>query len=264
MQIDRRAFLQLASASIAGWSIGAADAAGSNFEVTLKHYEDENRIVRSSIGGRPIMAAGQTWPQCSQCKKNLALVIQFDIKPEFNIPLATGSHLLVFSCPEHEGAPYDFDSANPDSENCLILNPPGVKEIVLPPEPSILQFELEFTGEGDRGARGINLRVPGTYVKPRETCKLCGSEYAQIWYSANETLDFPVKRECSPAGILMAEKLIGPPFNLSPSQIAKLPRGKIDPRRFRAAHLWLTSVCSRLYACKKQCSPYSVRADLWN
>lgn len=269
MPIARRKFLGLAGISLAGLLAVPCHAAGktTNFEVLLKHYEDENRIVRSSIGGRPIMAMGQSWPKCKRCKNEMCLVIQFDIRPQFHTRLLAQSHLLVFSCPQHQ-------DPNPSETSRLILNPPGVEEVILPPDPLLLSFELFFQesapvilGGGPPQNKTISIQVPGNLVPPEETksCTRCGAKLIQIWRSANETLSLPVKHPCDSGQALQFEDvLLAPPFALNKRQIDKLPRTPADPRCFYAAGFWTTSACSRLYACAAQCSPYSVYAEVWN
>jgi hypothetical protein len=50
---------------------------------------------RNTIGGWPLLAAGETWPACF-CGKPMVFFFQVDL-PNFG-----GDHLLVFQCPEHD------------------------------------------------------------------------------------------------------------------------------------------------------------------
>ncbi|MFD2472851.1 hypothetical protein [Amycolatopsis silviterrae] len=57
---------------------------------------------RDTIGGRPILPAGEDWPEC-YCGARMVLFFQLDVPPD--IPHFGGDHLLVFQCPVHNDAP---------------------------------------------------------------------------------------------------------------------------------------------------------------
>ena len=56
---------------------------------------------RDTIGGRPILPAGEDWPEC-YCGARMVLFFQLDVPPD--IPRFGGDHLLVFQCPVHNDA----------------------------------------------------------------------------------------------------------------------------------------------------------------
>jgi hypothetical protein len=60
---------------------------------------DDKVAYRDSIGGSPVLPAGQKWPVCPKSGERMVLFFQFDIRPEFALPVASGSHLSVFMSP---------------------------------------------------------------------------------------------------------------------------------------------------------------------
>ena len=55
---------------------------------------------RDSIGGYPFLPAGMAWPLCPKSGKRMVLFFQLDVRAEFGLALAAGSHLAVFMSPE--------------------------------------------------------------------------------------------------------------------------------------------------------------------
>jgi hypothetical protein len=55
--------------------------------------------VRDSIGGHPFLPEGTPWPICPVSNQRMVLFFQFDIRKEFGLRLAPGSHLAVFMSP---------------------------------------------------------------------------------------------------------------------------------------------------------------------
>jgi hypothetical protein len=59
---------------------------------------------RNSVGGFPILAKHQAHPRCKICDAQMALFIQFDLNPEFNLSFLANSHSSAFMCPNHNDA----------------------------------------------------------------------------------------------------------------------------------------------------------------
>ena len=55
----------------------------------------------NTIGGRPILAAGQDWPEC-HC--GLRMIFFFQLAVPDDVPAFGGDHLLVFQCPKDNDA----------------------------------------------------------------------------------------------------------------------------------------------------------------
>jgi hypothetical protein len=60
--------------------------------------------LRSSVGGRPHLAAGEAWPTCRTHGVPLVLFFQIDAA-DAGAPLRKGEHLLVFQCPQWNDIP---------------------------------------------------------------------------------------------------------------------------------------------------------------
>ena len=59
--------------------------------------------ARNSVGGRPYLDEGQSWPECF-CGERLVLFFQLDIPSD--VETFGGDHLLVFQCRAHNDATY--------------------------------------------------------------------------------------------------------------------------------------------------------------
>jgi len=59
--------------------------------------------ARNSVGGRPYLDEGQSWPECF-CGERLVLFFQLDIPTD--VETFGGDHLLVFHCRAHNDATY--------------------------------------------------------------------------------------------------------------------------------------------------------------
>lgn len=71
--------------------------------VTIEPAKDD-AALRSSVGGRPHLPAGQAWPQCRTHGVPLVLFFQVDAA-DGGAPLRAGEHLLVFQCPQWNDIP---------------------------------------------------------------------------------------------------------------------------------------------------------------
>ncbi len=112
---------------------------------------------RNSVGGFPILAQHQAHPRCKICDAKMALFLQFDLKPEFNLSFLADSHFLVFMCPNHNDAAIisqdfiDREAVIPDryweqeaGHFALILNPPNIEETIGDLDPFIQPKQLDF------------------------------------------------------------------------------------------------------------------------
>jgi hypothetical protein len=112
---------------------------------------------RNSVGGFPILAQHQVHPRCKICDAQMALFLQFDLKPEFALSFLENSHFLAFMCPNHNDIPtvaQDFlNSAaiipdryweQEEGHFTLILNPPNIEETIGGCDPFIQAKQLDF------------------------------------------------------------------------------------------------------------------------
>jgi hypothetical protein len=58
--------------------------------VTREPMTDATEVIRSSVGGYPILPAGEAWPVCTEdeCNQRLALFFQFHVGCRPNVTLA--------------------------------------------------------------------------------------------------------------------------------------------------------------------------------
>jgi hypothetical protein len=70
-----------------------------------------DEALPSSVGGKPQVAAGSTWPQCRTHQVPMVLFFQLDAASA-GAPLRAGEHLLVFQCPQWNDIP-DLPTVKP-------------------------------------------------------------------------------------------------------------------------------------------------------
>lgn len=171
--------------------------------VSLHRVEHPGRVARSSVGGYPILADGQEWPRCKLCGLREVLFFQMDLPGESGLPFAAGSHLLVFMCPKHNEIPAlgsDVASGGrlPDGywdrnegHYRLILNPPGVPEVVHEREPHLIYSEMVLHADEEAasgpeapylyGSEGFKVGgIPSWAQDPEEHRCSCGAAMAFI------------------------------------------------------------------------------------
>src|SRR5215469_8873599 len=83
--------------------------------VTWEPVTQGSEIIRSSIGGYPVLPAGQRIPVCSEsgCGKPMSLFLQIAMEDRFGLPFEPGSTLSVFQCIEHDDPFEDLDMKSP-------------------------------------------------------------------------------------------------------------------------------------------------------
>jgi predicted DNA-binding WGR domain protein len=120
--------------------------------------------ARGTSGGRPIMAEGQAWPTCSQCREPLSLYLQLDVEPAMQLGFMPGSHLLVFNCAACDGMaltvpnknlPKSWLSADNPQTYRVILNRPATREAVYPPDATMLEQKVRLTRGAEKLSRLI-------------------------------------------------------------------------------------------------------------
>jgi hypothetical protein len=226
--------------------------------VSLNHPEDLARVARSSIGGYPILADGQGWPRCKLCDSQQVLFFQMDLSSEFGLPFASGSHLLVFMCPRHNEIPALGDELavggklpegywhQNEGHYGLIMNPPGVPEVVHEVEPHLIYSEVLFQANEETtsgpdaphvyGSEGFKVGgVPSWAQNPESYWCSCGSEMAFI---CQVPLDF---------GFRKAEQADSQPESFSTEEYCLFLGNEVY-----------------IFGCTSQCEPLSVWAVVQN
>jgi hypothetical protein len=226
--------------------------------VSLRHVEILARVVRSSVGGYPILADGQGWPRCKLCDARQVLFFQMDLSGEFGLAVAPGSHLLVFMCPKHNEIPALGDELasegrlpegywdRNEGHDRLILNPPDRPEVIHEREPDLIYSEMVLNRDEEAvsgldapfvpGSHGFKVGgVPSWAQDPEDYRCTCGSEMAFI---CQVPLNF---------GFRKAEQAECQPDSFSPEEYSLFLGNEVY-----------------IFGCTSQCDPLSVWATIQN
>ncbi|MBM2614574.1 hypothetical protein JIG36_03270 [Actinoplanes sp. LDG1-06] len=138
----------------------------------------------NTLGGRPLLAAGESWPACF-CGKPMVFFFQLDI------PFLDGDHLLVFQCPEHDEGVFGplqlperyWDTVTDPYEGPFwrfLLRPAGSPAAEADPHLQARRLVLhpaEETVENRRGRAGFKLGgVPSWAQEPEHYRCSCGTD----------------------------------------------------------------------------------------
>jgi hypothetical protein len=222
--------------------------------VTWEPMADPDEVIRSSIGGYPILPGGKAYPRCTEdgCNQPMALFMQFEIEERFHLPFEAGSALSIFQCIEHDDPFETLDSLAPKKGHDLLPNgywdhtnyaiyfaKAGGQQQWAERDPSLGYARLLFAEEQEPGSRSLealtykNIKVGGTpfWVQKSKIWKCsCGSE-----------MDFI----CS-----LPENLLFPKTPESPRE----PNGRQD------SHFLFLGLFAYLFACRARCNPRAVVA----
>jgi hypothetical protein len=241
--------------------------------------------ARSTIGGHPILPKGIYWPHCC-CGERLILFFQLDIREEFGLPFATGSHLSVFMCPVHNDAwkspttqrlPQRFWESRITYDGLdgfyhMMLFPPGQVEQIHSCEPHLECRRLEFQKtvevidsdfyDDDYEGMRDPVPVPGANTRWPGVCKVVDS-----WHRGID--GFKVGGQpCWSNRAEVHTCCCGSPMDF----ICQVPSDYKFPARVGAPEqpggCWLDGYVlflgnnNYIFACRKQCSPYAVYAAI--
>ena len=70
------------------------------FVAIPKSLPTDAEPARDSLGGYAFLPEGTSWPVCEESGKAMVLFFQFDVRPEFGVSVAPGSHLVAFMSPD--------------------------------------------------------------------------------------------------------------------------------------------------------------------
>jgi hypothetical protein len=215
---------------------------------------DPNRVVRSSIGGYPVLPAGEAPPVCTEdgCNRAMSLFMQFDIDDAMSLPFETGSTFSVFQCLKHDDPFEELDTRFPGEaaerlpENywshrnyAMFFAPPGGQRQSAEREPFVGYARLLFEREPEPDARS-------TAAMNFRSIKVGGSPF---WVQK------PKLWRCSCGSDM--EFLCSIPGNL------QFPRAEGSPRQTNGrqdSHFLFLGLATYVFACRSRCSPRAVVA----
>jgi hypothetical protein len=220
--------------------------------IKVESAEHAGKTPRATIGGQPILPDDQPWPTCRLCKAEMIFFFQFDLQKNFDLPLKSLSHLLVFMCPIHNDIPTQLVEGNEQQlpeeywrksfgHYALLLNKPGAKETARQTDEHIAkrvvtfseaEEDVDWDGHMERGTAGFKVGgVPHWHYEAEYTRCACGAEMIFL---------------CQlPAGFSF------PTRKSAPEQP--------DTAASKAYQLFLGRP-TYIFACKVQCTAYSLYA----
>ena len=117
--------------------------------------------VRDSLGGYAFLPEGTPWPVCEESRKAMVLFFQFDVRPEFGLSVASGSHLIVFmspdvneidtfdSVPGGEALPEQFWERRLKHFKVFLFSPDEALVPSAQPDPYLVHQRLQFEQDDD-------------------------------------------------------------------------------------------------------------------
>jgi hypothetical protein len=176
--------------------------------VTTERVADPSVVVRSSLGGYPVLPEGEAWPVCGDCGRRMSLFLQVEVADAFGLAAPAGSVLSVFQCLAHDDPLEAVDLAPDDAlpegywnrtYSALFLAPPDGQAQAGEREPNVGYERLAFTGEREpaaSSAEALNFKdmkvggVPFWVQAPRRRRCSCG-EKMNFLCSVPENYLFP-------------------------------------------------------------------------
>lgn len=221
--------------------------------VTWEPVTDPSDVIRSSIGGYPILPAGEAWPVCAEdgCGQRLALFFQFDVEESFGLPFESGSTLSVFQCLTHDDPFEELDKKSPKPNEllpdkywrhanyALFFAPPGQQHRLAEREPFLGYSRIIATSEVEPPAGSVE-------ALNFESIKIGGVPF---W------IQNPTRWSCS-CGSKM-EFLCSIPGDL---QFPRADGGPRQPNGRANSYFLFLGLSTYVFACRARCHPRAVVA----
>lgn len=156
---------------------------------------DSDNTQRSSIGGNAILPSDLEVPPCRNCNSELLLFLQLDIDKKWSLPFITGSHLVLFMCPQCNEIPsFNELPTDPLPEEFwneteghffAALTKPSNDEVVRTAEPILepkrLNFEPLEEDEAEQSSDAIRIAGSPVWLQdPQQFVCSCGCEMALL------------------------------------------------------------------------------------
>jgi hypothetical protein len=236
----------------------ALEADDMQHRVTWQEMGNVNDVIRSSVGGYPVLPNGETWPVCAEphCQQAMALFLQVEFEPRFALSFASGSIASLFQCLYHDDPLDALDMLAPQRpydrlpprywehpKYRIFLASPGRQWQCARREPDLTYSRLLFQAESDLAPRSpealnyANIKIGGVPFwtqRPRRWSCCCGARMAFL-FSLPGDLPFPRAPGSAPQ-----------------------PNGRAD-----SCFLFL-GLSAYVFACTAQCDPRALLAILQN
>jgi hypothetical protein len=222
--------------------------------VTWEPMTDPDEIIRSSIGGYPILPAGEPWPVCTEdgCGQKLAMFVQIELDQRFGLPFEMGSILNIFQCMKHDDPFEALDTQFPKkphnrlpdhywdhSNYAIFFSSPESRQQLTERDLFLGYSKLFADSESEPPARSIE-------ALNYQNIKIGGSPF---WVQK------PKLWNCS-CGASM-EFVCSMPSNLQYPRTADSPR---QPNGRANSHFLFLGLSTYVFACRARCHPRAVVA----
>jgi hypothetical protein len=94
----------------------------AHYRVSWERVPDPDRVIRSSVGGYPVLPDNEDWPVCTAdgCNRRMSLFLQFAVEDGMGLGFENGSTLSVFQCLKHDDPFEELDTRFPSKrDDCL-------------------------------------------------------------------------------------------------------------------------------------------------
>ena len=221
--------------------------------VTWEPMTDASAVIRSSVGGYPVLPTGEPWPVCTEdgCNQRLSLFLQVDVEDGFGLPFERGSTLGIFQCIRHDDPFEELDTKPPKPNErlpdkywehanyAIFFTTPGVQQQLTEREPFLGYSRLIIHPEVEPAPRSVealnykNIKVGGVpfwIQKAKRWSCSCGSAMEFV---------------CSVPGDLPFPRAEGSP---------RQPNGRAD------SYFLFLGLSTYVFACLARCHPRAVVA----
>jgi hypothetical protein len=221
----------------------------THYRASWERVPDPSQILTSSVGGYPVVPAGDDWPVCAEdrCNRRMSLFFQFQVEDGMGLPFESGSTLSVFQCLKHDDPFEDLDAQFP-----------GKPDDCLPQDYwSHLNYAVWFTSPDKQ--RQLKEREPFVgYSKlllvrepEPDTRSLAAMNFRQLKIGGSPFwIQQPKLWRCSCGSDM--QFLCSMPGNL------EFPRSENSPRQTNGradSHFLFLGLFAYVFACRARCNP---------
>lgn len=181
----------------------------TRYKASVLSTKAQEKASRASIGGSAILPSGLSIPSCRNCGTHLLLFLQFDVEASWGLPFVSGSHFVLFMCPNCNDIPSFNDYADgklpatywdsAEGHFLAALSKPG-KEVILPQQPLLDVKELQFSPfkESGHAPGAILVGEPAFWLQNSRTFHCCCGAEMRLILQIAENLGFDKSAHAPP------------------------------------------------------------------